>query len=61
MQNRYIIRKTSRDTTTPYSGISCTLAGVPEGSIYTDIDRAMADVAKLNLVNPIGFEIYAIL
>jgi hypothetical protein len=59
-QEAYIIRKTSRNTTTPYSGASCALAGVTEGLIYTNIDQAKTDVNKLNAVNPVGFEIFVL-
>ncbi len=40
-----------------YAGVSCNVAGVPEGKIYEDYDDAVADAAKLSSVNPVGFEV----
>ncbi len=56
----YIIRKVCRDTKEPYTGISCTQAGIPEGKTYTDYNEALSDADKLSSVNPVGFEVVSI-
>lgn len=53
----WIIRKRSRDTLEPYAGGSCARAGVIPGCIYADANGAAQDAAKLELVNPVGFEV----
>lgn len=60
MGMKYIIRKLSRDTLQPYSGVSCDIAGVPEGKVYEDHKEAIADAAKLAIANPVGFEVVSI-
>lgn len=52
----YIIHKTSRSASTPYScEPTCSQAGVEAGRIYDDHKEAWEDVKKLNGVNPVGF------
>ena len=54
---KYIINKSSRYTSEPYSGPTCAEAGVEEGKIYEEYDRAIYDAAKLTRCNPVGFRV----
>ena len=51
----YFIRKRSRDSDRPYQGPSCELAGIPAGKWYETEAEALADAAKLDAVNCVGW------
>ena len=53
----FVITKQTRDTDRPYAGRSCTRAGVPSGSVYTDIGEAKSDARKLQTANPCGWKV----
>jgi hypothetical protein len=53
--SKYIINKSSRYTSEPYSGPTCAEAGVEEGKIYEEYGHAIHDAAKLTRYNPVGF------
>lgn len=56
---QYVITKSSRIPTGPYSGPSCEAAGVPENKIYDSKEEAIADAKKLSAVNPVGFKVWS--
>ena len=41
-----------------YEGISCQQAGVEPGKTYDHMSDAVADMAKLSVVNPVGWTVY---
>lgn len=51
----FIIVKASRDSNTPYIGISCDAAGIEKGKIYKNKKDALQDAKALTIVNPVGF------
>lgn len=53
----FIITKKSRDSNTPYSGISCQVAGIVPAQIYEDKADAERDAALLTEVNSVGFRV----
>jgi len=54
---RYVIVKLSRTGTAAYTGPACATAGVEPGRVYTNLDKALADAARLSDVNPVGFDV----
>ncbi len=52
----YIIRKASRDGGA-YDGPSCEDAGIPRGRRYIMRENAEVAAAKLQEVNPVGWEV----
>lgn len=55
---KYIIRKVSRLTSTPYADrVTCMKARVPFGKYYTSRRKAEIDAKRLSRVNPVGFEV----
>lgn len=53
----WIIIKASRNSFTPYKGISCDKAKVPKGKYYEILSEAEKDKNKLCAVNPVGFKV----
>lgn len=51
----YFIRKSTRNATEPYRGITCQKAGIPIGKWYANKDEAEQDAKKLSAINPVGF------
>jgi hypothetical protein len=56
----YMIVKASRFAGTggtPYSGPTCTQAGVAPGKTHWSKKEAQDDADKLNAINPVGFQV----
>jgi len=57
----FIIVKSSRlGSTFPYSGPTCSRAGVEPGKVYTFVSEAQRDAARLAAHNPVGFKVIEI-
>ena len=53
----YFIRKSTRASTSPYSGPTCATAGVTPGLHYESLEDAERDAAALSKCNPVGFDV----